>query len=68
MHLNEMNALKTDKNCQVSMVESKPGTNRLRDLIVLLKTFKEKKFTGYVKVNYAWGQIRSIETFEEILK
>lgn len=37
-------------------------------LIEYLKTLQEKKFTGYIKVNYSQGSVGRIEKFEEILK
>jgi len=38
---------------------------RIRDTIMALM---DKKFTGYIKVNFSRGSIGRIEKFEEILK
>ena len=41
--------------------------NRLARLVEYLAGMQEKKFTGYIKVNFSQGSIGRIERFEEIL-
>ena len=43
-------------------------SDKLDRLAEHLKTLREQKFTGYIKVNYSQGTIARIEKFEEILK
>jgi hypothetical protein len=42
--------------------------DKLDRLTEHLRTLREQKFTGYIKVNYSQGSIARIEKFEEILK
>lgn len=48
--------------------EKKNGEDKYEKLIEYLKTLQQKKFTGYIKVNYSQGSVGRIERFEEILK
>jgi len=41
---------------------------KLERLMEYLESSKEKKFTGYIKINFSQGVIGRIEKFEEILK
>ena len=34
----------------------------------MIKSLVEKKFTGYIKINFSRGAIERVEKFEEILK
>jgi hypothetical protein len=37
-------------------------------IIQMIKELMGKKFTGYIKINFARGSIGKVEKFEEILK
>jgi hypothetical protein len=41
--------------------------DKLAKLVSYLDRIREKKFTGYIKVNFSQGAIGRIERFEEIL-
>lgn len=41
---------------------------KVKKIIEMIKTLKEKKFTGYIKVKFSGGAIEKIEKLEEILK
>lgn len=42
--------------------------NKLRRLLEYLRSLKEEKFTGHIKINYTQGSIGRVEKFEEVLK
>ena len=42
--------------------------DKVARFIDFLKSAKQSKFTGYIKINFSQGQIGRIEKFEEILK
>ena len=42
--------------------------DKLNKIIEMIKALMEKKFTGYIKVNFSRGNVGRIEKFEEILK
>lgn len=37
-------------------------------IIELIKALMDKKFTGYIKINFTRGSVGKVEKFEEILK
>jgi hypothetical protein len=37
-------------------------------IIEIIKALMEKKFTGYIKINFSRGSVVKVERFEEILK
>jgi hypothetical protein len=39
-----------------------------KKIIEMIRALMDKKFTGYIKVNFSQGNIGRIEKFEEILK
>jgi len=41
---------------------------RLSRLIEIINALMNKKFTGYIRINFSRGTIGSVEKFEEILK
>lgn len=41
---------------------------KMERLMEYLENSREKKFTGYIKINFSQGVIGRIEKFEEILK
>jgi hypothetical protein len=41
---------------------------RLSRLIDIISVLINKKFTGYIRINFSRGTIGSVEKFEEILK
>jgi len=41
---------------------------RLARLIDIINALINKKFTGYIRINFTRGSIGSVEKFEEILK
>ncbi len=41
---------------------------RLSRLIAIIHALMDKKFTGYIRISFSRGSIRSVEKFEEILK
>lgn len=43
-------------------------TRKQERLLEYLEISREKKFTGYIKINFSQGAIGRIEKFEEILK
>ncbi|GAB6095194.1 hypothetical protein JCM14469_14460 [Desulfatiferula olefinivorans] len=43
-------------------------TRKQERLLEFLNHSREKKFTGYIKINFSQGIIGRIEKFEEILK
>jgi len=40
----------------------------LGKIIDMINALKGKSFTGYLRINFTWGIIGSVEKFEEILK
>jgi hypothetical protein len=48
--------------------EQKPMEKKLTNVMELIKTLSENKFTGHIKINFTSGTIGKVETFEEILK
>ena len=42
-------------------------TDRLETLGAALKGLMDRKFTGYIKLNFSQGSIGRVEKFEEIL-
>jgi hypothetical protein len=42
--------------------------DKLKKIAETIMALMEKKFTGYLKVNFSRGNIGRIEKFEEILK
>ena len=48
--------------------ENKSPEEKYKKLIEHLKHLQEKKFTGYIKVNFSQGSVGRIEQFEEVLK
>ncbi len=48
--------------------ENKGSEEKYKKLIEHLKRLQEKKFTGYIKVNFSQGSVGRIEQFEEVLK
>ena len=41
---------------------------KLHKIIDIIKTLIDKRFTGYIKINFAKGSVERVEKFEEILK
>lgn len=41
---------------------------KLTKIIDMIKALMDKKFTGYIKINFTRGTIGRVEKFEEILK
>jgi hypothetical protein len=41
---------------------------KITKLIDMIKVLMNKKFTGYIKINFARGTVARVEKFEEILK
>lgn len=41
---------------------------RLAKVVDVIRVLKEKKFTGYIKINFSEGTVGKVEKFEEILK
>jgi hypothetical protein len=41
---------------------------KLAKILNMIKALKDKKFTGYIKINFARGTVEKVEKFEEILK
>ncbi len=41
---------------------------RLKKIIEIIKALRDKKFTGYIKINFTRGTVEKVEKFEEILK
>ena len=44
------------------------AADKVKKILDVIKSLMEKKFTGYLKVNFHRGQVGRIEKFEEILK
>ncbi|MGD0277873.1 MAG: hypothetical protein ABSC11_01055 [Smithella sp.] len=42
--------------------------DKVKKILEVIKALMEKKFTGYMKVNFNRGNVGRIEKFEEILK
>jgi hypothetical protein len=42
--------------------------DKVKKIIEVIRALMEKKFTGYIKVNFSRGNVGRIEKFEEILK
>ncbi|MGD0169546.1 MAG: hypothetical protein ABSE54_07480 [Smithella sp.] len=49
------------------MNTEKPA-DKVKKILEVIKALMEKKFTGYMKVNFSRGNVGRIEKFEEILK
>lgn len=41
---------------------------KLKKIIDMVKVLMDKKFTGYIKINFSRGAVERVEKFEEILK
>jgi hypothetical protein len=41
---------------------------KIKKMMEVIKALMDKKFTGYIKINFARGSVERIEKFEEILK
>ncbi|HVO67134.1 MAG TPA: hypothetical protein VMT12_11670 [Syntrophales bacterium] len=41
---------------------------KLKKIIDMIKALMDKKFTGYIKINFKSGHVGKMEKFEEILK
>ena len=41
---------------------------KLTKISDLIRALMDKKFTGYIKINFAKGTVERVEKFEEILK
>lgn len=41
---------------------------KITKIIDVIKALMSKKFTGYIKINFARGTVERVEKFEEILK
>ena len=41
---------------------------RLQKIVEIIKALMDKKFTGYIRINFAKGTVERVEKFEEILK
>ena len=41
---------------------------KITKIIDMIKALMNKKFTGYIKINFARGTVERVEKFEEILK
>jgi hypothetical protein len=41
---------------------------KLTKIIEIIKALTDKKFTGYIKIDFARGTVSKVEKFEEILK
>ena len=54
--------------CKNININKSLTVNKLQLLVHELEALLEKKFTGYVKVNFSQGSIGRVEKFEEILK
>jgi hypothetical protein len=63
-----MESASKEKVLHVASTGKEPEMGRIQKLTLLLQALKAEKFTGYVKLSYGFGQLRSIETFEEVLK
>ena len=42
--------------------------DKLTKIIEIIRALTEKKFTGYIKINFRRGSVSKVERFEEILK
>lgn len=42
--------------------------DKLNKIVEMIRTLMEKKFTGYIRINFSQGTVGRIEKFEEILK
>jgi len=41
---------------------------KITKIIDVIRALMNKKFTGYIKINFARGTVERVEKFEEILK
>lgn len=41
---------------------------KLKKIVDIVKILTDKKFTGYIKINFSSGAVERVEKFEEILK
>jgi hypothetical protein len=41
---------------------------KIKKMMEVIKALMDKKFTGYIKINFTRGSVERIEKFEEILK
>ncbi len=40
----------------------------IEKIVDVIRSLMDKKFTGYIKINFTRGSIGKVEKFEEILK
>jgi len=45
-----------------------PVDGKLINVKAMLKALMDKKFTGYIRINFINGTVAKIEKFEEIIK
>lgn len=60
--------LKRDTGTSVRQEVTKQPMDKVKKIIEVIRALMEKKFTGYIKVNFSQGKVGRIEKFEEILK
>lgn len=60
--------MQLQQECPTMKAEQKPMEKKLTNVMELIKTLSENKFTGHIKINFTSGAIGKVETFEEILK
>ncbi len=41
---------------------------KVKKIVDMVRTLTDKKFTGYIKINFARGTVERVEKFEEILR
>jgi hypothetical protein len=41
---------------------------KITKIVDAIKALMDKKFTGYIKINFTRGSVERVEKFEEILK
>jgi hypothetical protein len=41
---------------------------KLAKIVHVIKKLVDKKFTGYIRINFSRGTVSKVEKFEEILK
>lgn len=41
---------------------------KLKKIVDMVKVLMDRKFTGYIKINFTRGTVERVEKFEEILK
>jgi len=56
------------ENLNIREMKKMASDGKLMKIKEMLKALMDKKFTGYIRINFMRGTVAKIEKFEEIIK